>query len=68
MSAYKTKRALQASLAAQERWRPTEDKTQIRRDFAAAKLEDYVAKVVAQAPPLTDAQVHRIVSLLGGAA
>lgn len=35
-----------------------------RRDLAAAKLEIYVAKVVAQAPPLTDDQANKIASLL----
>jgi hypothetical protein len=42
-----------------------------RRDLAAAKLEQYVAKVVATAPPLTSAQRDRIAALLrpvGGAA
>lgn len=35
-----------------------------RRDLRAARLADYVAEVVAQAPPLTDAQRDRIASLL----
>lgn len=41
-----------------------------RRDLAAAKLEDYVARVVEAAPPLTDEQRQRIAALLaptGGA-
>ncbi len=39
-----------------------------RRNHAAAKLADYVAKVVAQAPPLTPAQRDRIAALLRGGA
>ena len=35
-----------------------------RRDLKAAKLEEYVARVVATAPPLTDDQANRIASLL----
>lgn len=35
-----------------------------RRDAAAARMEDYVARVVAEAPPLTDAQRDRIAALL----
>lgn len=35
-----------------------------RRDAAAARLTDYVAAVVAEAPPLTDAQRDRIAALL----
>lgn len=42
-----------------------------RRDLAAAKIESYVAKTVAGAPPLTKEQLDRIAVLLrpaGGAA
>lgn len=35
-----------------------------RRNLAAAKLEDYVARVVAEAPPLTEDQRTRIAALL----
>lgn len=35
-----------------------------RRDFAAARLEDHVARVLADAPPLTHEQRERIASLL----
>lgn len=38
--------------------------TLARRDHAAAKIESYVARVVADAPPLTPAQRDRIASLL----
>jgi len=39
-----------------------------RQDHAAAKLADYVAKVVAEAPPLSPAQRDRIAILLRGGA
>ncbi len=39
-----------------------------RRDLAAAKLEQYVARIVSEAPPLTSSQRDRIAALIGGAA
>lgn len=35
-----------------------------RRNLCAAKLEEYVARVVAEAPPLTEEQANRIASKL----
>lgn len=35
-----------------------------RRDLAAAKLEEYIQRVVDAAPPLTDAQRERLALLL----
>lgn len=35
-----------------------------RRALAAAKLEQYVSRVVAEAPPLTNDQADRIAALL----
>ena len=35
-----------------------------RRDYAAAKLEDYIRRIVDQAPPLTEDQRSRIAALL----
>lgn len=37
-----------------------------RRDFAAAKLEDYIARTVDEAPPLTVEQRARLALLLRG--
>jgi hypothetical protein len=37
-----------------------------RRDYAAAKLEDYIRRTVDQAPPLTEDQRSRIAALLRG--
>jgi len=36
----------------------------LRAEYAAEKLAEYVAKVVAQAPPLTPTQRDRIAALL----
>lgn len=41
-----------------------EAKTHARRDLAAAKIADYIEKIVSQAPPLTDAQRESISALL----
>jgi hypothetical protein len=35
-----------------------------RRDYAAAKIEDYVHRVVSTAPALTDEQIARISAVL----
>ena len=35
-----------------------------RRNLCAARLEEYVARVVAEAPPLTEAQANRIAARL----
>lgn len=61
-------RRARARLAVTTRHHPDRDHADLRRDLAAAKLEAYVARVVAEAPPLTAEQNHRIVSLLGAAA
>jgi len=45
-----------------------EHASQLRRNYAAEKLADYVAKVVDAAPPLTAAQRDRIAVLLRGGA
>lgn len=38
------------------------------RDLAAAKLEQYIAQVVSEAPPLTQAQRSKLSALIGGGA
>jgi len=38
--------------------------SQLRRDYAAEKLAEYVARIVDAAPPLTPAQRDRIAALL----
>ena len=40
-----------------------------RRDLAAAQIADYVERIVADAPPLTESQLDRVTALLraGGA-
>jgi len=58
-------------VAALKRHYPTEPSRAVgtaERDLAAEKLAAYVAKVVAQAPPLSPAQRDRIAALLRGGA
>lgn len=45
-----------------------EERTDARRDLAVAKIAQYVERVVAEAPPLTDEQRERLAGLLNGAA
>lgn len=59
-------RTIQARLAAETRHRPHEDHTDLRRDHAAEKLAEYIAKTVADAPPLTPEQRDRLTALLKG--
>lgn len=49
-------RSIQGRLAAESRHRPTDDHTKLRQEFKAAKLADYISRVVAEAPPLTPEQ------------
>ena len=44
------------------------DLIQARHQLRVAKLEDHIAKVVAEAPPLTDEQRDRLAVLLRGGA
>lgn len=63
-----TTRRLVGIQAATARHHPEADTTQLRRDLAASHIADYVARVVAEAPPLTSEQRERIASLLMGGA
>ena len=58
--------ALRGRVASLSRSRPATDPDLVnaRRDLAAAKLDAYIQKVVAEAPPLTDEQRDRIAALL----
>jgi len=59
-----------ARVAVLTRHRPSDDPELIeaRRDFAAERLAIHVARVVAEAPPLTNEQLDRIAAILRGAA
>ena len=59
-----------ARVASLTRSRPPSDPDLInaRRDLRAARLADHVARVVAEAPPLSRDQVERIAALLRGGA
>jgi hypothetical protein len=58
-------RSLQGQKAAAVRWGKPDVDT-IDRDFAAAKLEQYIERIVSEAPPLTSAQRDRLALLLRG--
>lgn len=67
MSTWTIERARVASLS-RSRHPDDPDLVTARRDLKAARLEDYVARVIASAPPLTGEQRDRIAVLLAGAA
>jgi hypothetical protein len=58
--------SLQARAAVLARFRPADDPELIdaRRDYWADALAEHVQKVVSEAPPLTEQQIGRIVSIL----
>ena len=60
-------RSLHARAAAGARW-GTPDRDDTARDYAAAKLEDYIRRTVDTAPPLTPEQRDRLALLLRGGA
>lgn len=51
--------------AAAVRWNKP-NVSDLARDVAASKIEDYISRVVAEAPPLTPAQRSKLAALLGG--
>ncbi len=68
-----SRRAELARAERQKRLKPgdperVERARQLRSDYKAEKLAEYVAKVVDAAPPLTPAQRDRIAALLRGGA
>lgn len=58
--------SLRARVASLSRSRPADDPALIeaRRELRATRLEQYVSRVVAEAPPLADDQRARIAALL----
>ncbi len=68
MPASSQERRLLGRYAAATRWGDTETATTTGRDLRALKLEDYVRRIVAEAPPLTPEQVDRIGRVLRGVA
>ena len=59
-----------SQIAHEKKRDPHADVTELKRQLKAERLEEYVARVVAEAPPLTPEQRDRIASLLrpaGGA-
>lgn len=64
MAASAKRRKLVANLGAQTRFHPERDTTDLRREIAAAKLEDAIREVVDKFPPLSPAQRDRLAGLL----
>lgn len=60
-------RSLQGMSAAARRW-DLPNKDDLARDYAAAKLADYIKRTVDAAPPLTPEQRARLALLLRGGA
>lgn len=63
MSSWTAERARVAALS-RSREPNDPDLINARRDLRAARLQDYVQKVVAEAPPLTAEQADRIAAIL----
>ncbi len=61
-------RAHLASVSARADRVPAEVITEARRDYVAAALADHIARVVAEAPPLTNEQREKLALLLRGGA
>lgn len=61
-----TKESRRAAAAAFSRSRPPEDPERVaaERDTYALYLADHIERVVAKAPPFTDEQVDKLVTLL----
>ena len=63
MSTWTVERARHASLT-RSRTADDPDLLAARRDLRAARLEDYISKTLAEAPPLTDEQKSALAALL----
>lgn len=50
--------------SAQDKGRDSIETAEARRDFAAARLDDYIRDTLAKAPPLTEEQRTRLAELL----
>ena len=53
-----------ARIAGKKRQNPDADVTDLLVDLRAARAEDYIRKMLAQAPPLTGEQIQRLRDLL----
>lgn len=58
-------RQLQAKAAAAKRWN-RDDHDEIARDYATQRLAEYIEKILAEAPPLTDDQRTKLTDLFRG--
>lgn len=57
-----------SEIALAKRANPHADTTELRRRLKAERLEDYIARTVDEAPPLTAEQRDRLALLLRGSA
>lgn len=57
---------IRSRLATHSRYRPddTETADELRRDYRAARLAEYISRTLAAAPPLTPEQRERLALLL----
>lgn len=53
-----------SKIAHAKRRDPDADVTELQRQLRAQRLEEHVARVINEAPPLTDEQRHRVAQLL----
>lgn len=67
MSNWTTHRAKVAALS-RSRSKTDPELITARQDLKAARLEDYVSRVVSEAPPLSPEQIDRVSVLLRGGA
>ena len=59
-------RQLQGILAAEHRHPPAEAHTALRREHPAAQLEEYIERIVGEAPGLEPSQREKLARLLAG--
>lgn len=61
-------RSLAGKLGSTMRHHPDADVSDIRRELAAARIQDRIEEVLADAPPLTAAQIDRLTVIMHGGA
>ncbi|WP_347351727.1 hypothetical protein [Intrasporangium sp.] len=58
---------VRSDIAVAHRKDPNADTTELKRELKESRLEDYIARTVAEWPPLTTEQLDRLALLLRGA-
>lgn len=54
-------------LNAQKRWHPGADTTELEQDLAACRISEYVRRVMADAPALTQSHIDDVVAVMSKA-